>query len=140
MKVAGKKIRRNVAAQPPKRAGLVVSRKAVVRALSVHGASRERVGELVAIYMGESPVPPAWGRLAVRGTFGSEIERRWSRYVRSRPAAGFRDPAGGGRWVQPFAQTAHDFGVVENATGNPVIKMLRTPSREDIQAALHDRR
>lgn len=60
-------------------------------------------------YIGKSPVPPCWGRLGVRGTFGKDVERLWARHIRPLRLATYRDERSG-RMLTPAMQTFYDFG------------------------------
>ncbi|MEM5405862.1 hypothetical protein [Paraburkholderia unamae] len=126
MKVAAYEARRAHRVEKRARTEVVITRKAVIHAFSAPGISRQAAMAIVRKYMGSSPVPPAWGQLGVRGTFDGKIERRWSRFIRRLRPAGYADTQG--RWVQPFVQTAHDFGIAPEQRGAaPIVKLLRTP-------------
>jgi hypothetical protein len=85
-----------------------VTRAALIRAFSSPARSRTEVGEIVARYMGDSPVPPSWSIASVRGVFGRRIAREWARHIRHLQAASHRGE--NGRWLHPLVQTAYDFG------------------------------
>ncbi|WP_233890045.1 hypothetical protein [Paraburkholderia flagellata] len=125
MKVSAHEARRAHRTAKRTRNEVVITRKAVIRAFSAPGMSRQVAMEIVRTYMGSSPVPPAWGRLGVRGTFGGKIERRWSRFIRRLRPAGYEDTQR--HWLQPFVQTPHDFGIDPEQRGAaPSVKELRT--------------
>jgi hypothetical protein len=85
-----------------------VTRKALVRAFTSHGRSHKEVMDLVAQYMGDSPVPPCWSLASVQGTFGKLIARRWARYIRGLRPASYKHA---GRWLFSQVQTSYDFGM-----------------------------
>jgi len=86
---------------------LTVTRAILMRAFSTPDRHRTEVAAVVSQYVGSSPVPPSWGRLGVRGTFGRKIERLWSRYIKGLRLATYREA---GRYLTPVVQTAYDFG------------------------------
>jgi len=86
-----------------------VTRRKLIRAFSTPDRTRAEVLSLLTEYMGNSPVPPAWGRLGVRGIFGRKVERLWARHIHGLRPAAYRDPESG-RWLHPVTQTAYDFG------------------------------
>lgn len=86
---------------------VTVSRAILIRAFSTPDRTRAEVVAVVNQYVGSSPVPPSWGRLGVRGTFGRKIERLWARHIRGLRLATYREA---GRYLTPVVQTAYDFG------------------------------
>lgn len=86
---------------------VTVTRAILIRAFSTPDRPRAEVAAVVNQYVGGSPVPPSWGRLGVRGTFGRKIERLWSRHIKGLRLATYREA---GRNLTPVVQTAYDFG------------------------------
>lgn len=86
---------------------VTVTRAILNRAFSTPDRPRTEVAAIVSKYIGSSPVPPSWGRLGVRGTFGRKIERLWSRHIKGLRLATYREA---GRYLTPVVQTAYDFG------------------------------
>lgn len=118
---------RRCALRPTRRSRreIVVSREALIRAFSSPDLPRSEVLRVVAEYMGDSAVPPAWSKLGVRATFGKQIERRWSRYIRRLRPASYR--AENGRWVTPIVQCAAQFGEFEKIASSAVDAARRVP-------------
>ena len=83
------------------------SRRALLRAFSAPGRARAEVHDVVTRFMGDSPVPPAWTLVGVRGVFGRRIAREWARHLRHR-VSGFEPGVRGRQWR---VQTVYDFGV-----------------------------
>lgn len=90
-----------------------VTRARLIRALSAPGRSRKAVLEIVARYMGDSPVPPAWTLAGIRGVFGSRVAHEWARHIRHLSPAAYRSKDR--RWLHPVVQTAYDFGTTPEA-------------------------
>lgn len=114
MKNAHFEARRHHKWKPITARATTVTRAILVRAFSTPDRCRRDVVAIVAQYMGDSPVPPCWGRLGIRGTFGRDIERLWSRHIRGLHAASYRDRESG-RFLTPVVQTAYDFGTTPEA-------------------------
>lgn len=86
-----------------------IDRASVARAFSGKQRSAEQVEDLVKKYMGDSPVPPRWGRGGVKAEFGNEILRLWSRHLKNRYHPAYRSE--NGRWLHPAIQHLADFGI-----------------------------
>lgn len=108
MKNAAFEFRRNRPWKPTGTGTLKVTRARLVRALSGPQRPRREVMAIVAQYMGDSPVPPGWSRRGVRGFFGRQIERLWSRHICALRPATYRES---GRVLTPIVQTTYDFGL-----------------------------
>ena len=87
----------------------------VRKAFTVASISTSERDAIVAKYMGNSPVPPSWSYVSVRGTFGKKVARIWARKLRHRPAGVYRDSESG-RWLHPAVQTTYDFGITPRQT------------------------
>lgn len=86
-----------------------LTRADLVKAFSGPAIPRQQTMEIVAQYMGNSPVPPAWSYAGVRGTFGKKAARMWAKKLRHRMPGVYRDPKSG-RWLHPVVQSVYDFG------------------------------
>lgn len=86
-----------------------LNRADIVKAFSSPALTRRETMDVVARYMGSSPVPPSWSYASVRGILGKRAAREWARHLRHRPAGVYRDAATG-RLLHPSVQTAYDFG------------------------------
>lgn len=93
--------------KPIKTRPVIVTRAMLIRALAAPERTRCEVMSIVSKYVGNSPVPPAWSRIGVRGTFGRKVERLWSRHIKDLRVATYREA---GRNLTPVVQTAYDFG------------------------------
>lgn len=85
-----------------------VSRADLFKLFALPGTTRAEAQKLVAEYMGNAPVPPAWTRAGIESAFGKAIASRWARHIQYRPQGYEPSPTGfrGRRWV---VQTLHDF-------------------------------
>ena len=94
-----------------------VTRADLLKLFSRPGATRAETRELVSRYIGDAPVPPAWSRAGVEGTFGRVIASRWARHVQHRPS-GFVSgaKARGSQWV---VQTMHDIAAAGGNAKSP---------------------
>lgn len=98
-----------------------VTRMALIRAFTSPARTRRQTMEIVACYMGNSPVPPLWGLVGVRGTFGARIARAWARKIRHLEPARYRDDKTS-CYLTPVVQTAYDLG----RTAEELDKMTRS--------------
>ena len=91
-------------AMPPKQ----VSRANISKLFALPGTTRAATRKLVAQYMGDAPVPPAWSRAGIESVFGKTIASRWARHIQHRPQGYERSPTRfrGRRWI---VQTLADF-------------------------------
>jgi hypothetical protein len=94
-----------------------VTRADLLKLFSLPGATRAETRELVRRYIGDAPVPPAWSRAGVEGTFGRVIASRWARHVQHRPS-GYVSGANarGSQWV---VQTMHDIVAASRNAKSP---------------------
>lgn len=106
-----------------KKTKMVVSRALLIRAFTSPERTRQETMDIVARYMGSSPVPPSWGLEGVRGTFGKRVARAWARKVRHLTSAHYRDP-GSGRVQFWVTQTAFDLGLTPQQSDE---SLCRTP-------------
>nr|CUV17018.1 protein of unknown function [Ralstonia solanacearum] len=90
-----------------KKTNKVVTRAAVVRVFTSPGRSRRETMDIVSRYMGDCPVPPAWGLGGVRGTFGKAVARAWAKRLRHLHVAHYRDPQTQ-RAITPVVQSIQD--------------------------------
>lgn len=85
-----------------------VSRADIFKLFALPGTTRAAAQKLVAQYMGDAPVPPAWSRAGIESLFGKAIASRWARHIQHRPQGYEPSPTGfrGRCWV---VQTLPDF-------------------------------
>jgi hypothetical protein len=83
-----------------------VSRAKLIKAFAVPGVGNNAAKEIVARYIGTSPVPPRWNSLGVKGTFGKKIQSLWARRISCLPAATYKSE--NNRNVFPIVQTIHE--------------------------------
>lgn len=86
----------------------IVTRRALIKAFSSPARTRQQTMEIVARYMGDAPVPPAWSRGGVQANFGKAIARAWARKIRHLGMASHAATPGGRR-VFSVVQSIHDF-------------------------------
>lgn len=89
-----------------------VSRAKLIKAFSVPGVGNNAAKEIVARYIGTSPVPPRWNSLGVKATFGKRIQSLWARHISCLPAATYK--SGNNRDVTPGVHTIHE---IQKSTG-----------------------
>lgn len=92
-----------------------VSRADIFKLFALPGTTRAAAQKLVARYMGDAPVPPAWSRAGIEGVFGKSIASRWARHIQHRPQGYEPSPTGyrGRRWV---VQALADFTAANKNT------------------------
>lgn len=86
----------------------IVTRRALIKAFSSPARTRKQTMEIVARYMGDAPVPPAWSRGGVHANFGKAIARAWARKIRHLGIASHAASPGGRRLFN-VVQSIHDF-------------------------------
>lgn len=90
----------------------IVSRAKLIKAFAVPGVAHNTAKEIVARYIGPSPVPPRWNSLGVKATFGKRIQSLWARHISCLPAATYK--SGNNRDVTPDVHTIHE---IQKSTG-----------------------
>lgn len=111
-----------------------VTKKTLFRAFGTPERSRQEVKVIVDRYVGDSPVPPTWGRRGVRGTFGRKIERLWARHIRGLRQATYRDKDSG-RFLTPVVQSAYDFGTTPEKLREMAANSQPPPTTQDKKPA-----
>lgn len=101
-----------------------VTRARLIRALSTPDRSRKDDLEIIARYMGDSPVPPVWSLASIRGVFGHRVAREWAKHIRHLSPAAYRSKER--RWLHPVVQTAYDFGTTPEAMKEAALQASAT--------------